>query len=152
MSEYVMSHLAQTLVVVGLVLLAIEIIVLGFATFILFYIGCASILTGILIGVDVLPAEFLMASTSIAVLSCLVALVSWKPLKRMQNSVISSAPTNDMVGHRFMLPQDLNEGKSITMRYSGIDWVVRSEKPIMLGLEVEITKVSVGQLQVKAVD
>lgn len=152
MLEYVVSHLAESLVVAGLVLLAIEIIVLGFATFILFYIGCASIITGGLIGLDILPADVLVASTAVAILTCVVALFSWKPLKRMQNHVVSSTPPNDMIGHRFMLPQDLAKGESITMRYSGIEWVVRSDKPIMLGLEVEITKVSVGQLEVKVVE
>jgi len=152
MFEYVMSHLGQSLLVFGLILLAIEVLVLGFATFILFYIGCASILTGTLIGLNVLPNDMLMASTSIAIWSVVIALISWKPLKAMQNNVVTTRPANDMIGHRFMLPQDILTGSTITMNYSGIDWVVRSDKPILLGLEVEIVDVSVGQLQVKAVE
>jgi len=152
MLEYVLSHLAQTLVVVGLILLAIEVLVLGFATFILFYIGCASILTGTFIGLDILPNDPSMASVSLAVLSLIIAMISWKPLKAMQSSVDSSTPANDMIGHRFMLPQDITHNSTIVMRYSGIDWVVRSDQPILLGLEVEIVTVSVGQLKVKVVE
>ena len=46
--EYIFSHLAQTLIVVGLILLAIEVLVLGFSTFVLFFIGIGTIITGIL--------------------------------------------------------------------------------------------------------
>jgi len=151
MLEYVMSHLGQTLLVLGLILLAIEVVVLGFATFVLFYIGCAAIITGTLIGLNVLPNDMLIASASVAIFTLLVALVSWKPLKAMENNVVSTTPSNDMIGHRFMLAEDLLVGTTIIMNYSGIDWVVQSDESILLGLEVEIVYISVGQLKVKAV-
>jgi len=66
--------------------------------------------------------------------------------------VEQTKPSNDMIGHRFMLDQDIAQGQSITMKYSGIDWLVRSEKPILLGLEVEIIDISVGRMQVKVVE
>lgn len=152
MFEYIMSNFAQTLIVTGLLLLSIEILILGFATFVLFYLGCGLIITGVLVAVDILPSDFLIASITLAIISGLIALLTWKPLKRLQNEVVSSTPANDMIGHRFMLPQDLDEGGSIKMSYSGIDWIVRADTAIVLGLEVEIIKVSVGELKVKPVE
>jgi len=152
MLEFVIAHLGQSLIVVGLILLAIEILILGFATFVLFYIGCGAIITGILISMGIIPSELLFASSSVALLSGLIAVVSWRPLKSLQNNVEHTKPSNDMIGHRFMLDQDIAQGQSITMKYSGIDWLVRSEKPILLGLEVEIIDISVGRMQVKVVE
>jgi len=144
--------MGQTLIVVGLILLAIEILVLGFSTFVLFYIGCGAIITGILISMGILPRDLLFASGSVAVISGIVALVSWRPLKSLQSNVEYSKPSNDMIGDRFLLDQDLAQGQSITVKYSGIDWIVRSDKPILLGCEVEIVDVSVGKMQVQAIE
>lgn len=148
MLEYMQSHLSQTLMVVGLLLLAIEILVLGFSTFVLFYLGCATIITGILISFKVLPEDMLIASGVIAVLSAIIAVVSWKPLKALQNDVEVSKTTNDMIGHRFVLEQDLKLGQSITLRYSGIDWAVSAKQAISQGVEVEVTDITVGRMVV----
>ena len=59
--EYILSHLPQTLIVVGLILLAIEVMVLGFSTFVLFFIGLGTIMTGALMAVGLLPETLLMA-------------------------------------------------------------------------------------------
>lgn len=149
--DYITDNLAQSLIILGLVLLAIEVLVLGFSTFVLFFVGIASIITGILIGINVLDHNVVDASLSVGVLSAIIAAVSWKPFKMMQNNVGSTEVTNDMIGNKFTLPEEVAPGHSITCHYSGIDWQVSSDDKIMLGFEVEITHVSVGKLRVKKV-
>ncbi len=149
---YIFSHLAQTLIVLGLILLAIEILVLGFSTFVLFFIGIATIASGILMAVEIIPETLLSALLATAIIAALLALFGWKPMKRMQNRVELTQVHNDMIGHRFVLPEALTIGQSITHRYSGIDWQVKAKEPLPAGTEVKIISMEVGILTVERAD
>lgn len=150
--EYITAHLPQTLVVLGLILLAIEVIVLGFSTFVLFFIGIGTIVTGLLMTIGFIPTTGLTSLFATAIISSLIALVSWKPMKRMQNKVELKQVDNGMIGHQFVLPDDLNSGQTIHHRYSGIDWQVKSKQNLVAGTEVKIIKMEVGLLTVELVD
>lgn len=147
--EYILLHLPQTLVVLGLILLAIEGLVLGFSTFVLLFIAIGSIITGILIALGLFPPTLLNALLATAIISTLIAIVSWKPMKRMQNKVETQKVDNGMIGHRFVLPEDLNLGHTIIHRYSGINWQVKAKQPLVAGTEVKITYMEVGLLTVE---
>jgi inner membrane protein len=150
--EYILLHLPQTLVVLGLILLAIEGLVLGFSTFVLLFIAIGSIVTGIFIALGLFPATLLNALLATAIISTLVALVSWKPMKRMQNKVETQNVDNGMIGHRFTLAEDLNLGHTIIHRYSGINWQVKAKQTLVAGTEVKITYMEVGLLTVEKAD
>lgn len=150
--EYISTHLPQTLVVIGLILLAFEVWVLGFSTFVLFFIGVGTIVSGILMALSIIPETFLSSLLATAIISTIVAVFGWKPMKRLQNKVESSSVTNDMIGHQFILADDLSHGKTSQHRYSGIDWQVRAKQPIAAGTEVKIIKMQVGILTVEKVD
>lgn len=145
------EHLAETLIVIGLILLAVEILVLGFSTFVLFFLGLAALVTGGLMYISLVPATLFGAMGSMAVLTALLAVLLWKPLKRIQADTAPKEVTSDLIGHRFYLPEALLPGESITYRYSGINWNVRSQEPAAAKQEVEVIKVSVGELQVRPV-
>ncbi|GGD59468.1 NfeD family protein [Lacimicrobium alkaliphilum] len=145
------EHLAETLIVVGLALLAIEILVLGFSTFVLFFVGLAALVTGGLMYISLVPATLFGAIGSMAVLTALLAAILWQPMKRIQAKTEPEQVTSDLIGYRFYLPEALLPGESITYRYSGINWNVRSNAPIIAKQEVEVTKVSVGELEVRPV-
>jgi inner membrane protein len=145
---YFLAHLAQSFIVLGLILLAIEILVLGFSTFVLFFIGIGAIVTGTLIALGIIPETFLNALLATAIISTAVALISWKPMKNMQNKVESKDVKNDMIGHQFILAKDLLIGQTITHRYSGIDWQIKAKQPLSAGTEVKIIAVEVGLLTV----
>lgn len=149
--EYILSNLPQTLIVLGLILLAIEVLVLGFSTFFLFFIGIGAIATGILMAMGLIPETVLDSLLATAIISTVVALVSWKPMKNIQNKVDLNPVNNDMVGHQFVLPDELLIGKTITHRYSGIDWQVKAEEPLTAGTPVRIIKIEVGLLTVEPV-
>lgn len=149
--EYILSHLPQSLIVLGLILLAIEVIVLGFSTFVLFFMGIGSIATGALMSFGLFEATILNSLLSIAIISTLVAIFSWKPMKNMQNKVEVTQVDNGMIGHQFTITETLNIGQTITHHYSGITWKVKSKEQINAGTEVEITEMQVGLLTVKSV-
>lgn len=150
--EYILLHLPQSLIVLGLILLAIEVMVLGFSTFVLFFIGVGTIITGALMAIGFIPETILMSLLATAILSTLIALFSWKPMKRMQNKVDEKQVNNDVIGHQFILTNELAIGKTITHRYSGINWQVKAKQHLLAGIEVKIIAMEVGLLTVEAVD
>ena len=149
--EYIFLHLPQALVVLGLILLAIEVLVLGFSTFVLFFVGLGTIITGILMALGILPTSMLNALLATAVISTIVALISWQPMKRLQNKGEIHQVKNGMIGEKFTLPEDLAVGKTITHRYSGINWQVKANESLTAGTEVKITEMQVGLLTVEQV-
>ena len=150
--EYIFSHLAQILIVIGLVLLAVDVLVLGFSTFFLFFLGIGAIATGTLMVLGIIPETLLSSLLAIAIISAVVALLSWKQIKNIQNRVESNHINNDMIGHQFVLPEELALGKTISHRYSGIDWQVKAKEQLPAGTEVKIVKVEVGLLTVERID
>ena len=149
--DYIFLHLPQALVVLGLTLLAIEILVLGFSTFVLFFVGLGTIFTGILMALGLLPETMLNALLATAISSTVVALISWQPMKRLQNKGEIHQVKNGMIGEQFTLAEDLPLGKTITHRYSGINWQVKANVTLLAGTEVKITEMQVGLLTVEQV-
>tara|TARA_R110001583_G_scaffold9433_5_gene44779 strand:+ start:5630 stop:6085 length:456 start_codon:yes stop_codon:yes gene_type:complete len=149
--EYILSHLPQTLIVVGLVLLAIEVMVLGFSTFVLFFIGLGSIITGALMAMGVIPQTLMMSLLATAIISSFIAIFTWKPMKRMQNKVEVKQINNDMIGHQFYLSEELALGRTVKHQYSGITWQVKAKEALPVGTEVKIVKMEVGILTVERV-
>ncbi|NRA55002.1 MAG: NfeD family protein [Gammaproteobacteria bacterium] len=148
---YILDNLAQSYIVLGLILLTIEVTVFGFSTFVLFFVGIATIITGGLIAAELVPATVLASLLTTAVVSLVVALVSWRPLKSFQNDVEVTKVDNDMVGHRFFLSEDLSVGRTVNHRYSGIDWQLQAKENLALGTHVSIVEVKVGILVVSKV-
>jgi membrane protein implicated in regulation of membrane protease activity len=136
------------LVVLGVALLVIEVGVFGFSLFILFFVGLACILTGILMAIGIMPESLMMAFGSVAVLSLALALSLWKPLKKMQDSGGSKEVKGEFIGHSFMLASPVSATQVSLHRMSGVDWSVKSDMPIAAGTLVEVTKVEVGELTV----
>ncbi|MFT4939415.1 MAG: hypothetical protein ACI88A_002457 [Paraglaciecola sp.] len=148
--DWVSNNLAESLLIVGLALLVIEVVVLGFSTFVLFFVGLAALITGGLLYIGALPDSMLSALSSTAVFTALLAVFLWRPLKSMQNKVESKKVTSDLVGHSFVLVEKVAPGLSPIYRYSGIDWKLISDQELSSGTMVEVTNVDVGSFTVKA--
>ena len=146
--DWINQNMIEFLLIIGMLLLGIEVLVLGFSTFVLFFVGLAALLTAGLIYIEVVPSTMLSAVLSLGVLSALGALFLWKPLKKMQSSVEKNQVQNDFIGLRFTLDQDLSKGTSVTYRYSGIEWKLQSELEIKAGSEVEVVITEVGVFHV----
>lgn len=149
--DIIANNLAQSLFIVGLILLVIEVTVLGFSTFVLFFVGLAAMATGALVYVGVLPNSLLSASFSTGVMTALAALVLWKPLKRIQSKVSTKKTKSEFTDHQFFLKEAVSPTRSPKYHYSGIEWSLVSEEPIEAGTKVEVTEAEVGKLHIKAI-
>jgi membrane protein implicated in regulation of membrane protease activity len=148
--DWVSNNLAESLIIVGLALLVVEVVVLGFSTFVLFFVGLAAVITGGLMRIGFLPDSMLAALSSIGVLTALLAIFLWRPLKSMQNNVERKKVTSDLVGHSFILSEAVSMSSNPVYRYSGIDWQLSSEKELSAGTLVEVTGVAVGKFIIQA--
>jgi membrane protein implicated in regulation of membrane protease activity len=140
--------LSQWLFMVGVGLLVIEIAFLGFATFVLFFVGLAMLVTGGLMVVEILPQTINSAVIAVSILSIGSAFLLWKPLKNLQSSSEDSDIEVGIVGHRFQLKTDISPERPGEHAYSGITWKVVSEQAIAKAAHVKVVKADVGQLTV----
>ena len=149
--EYLAENLSQTLIVFGLILLAIEVLVLGFSTFVLFFLGLGFTATGILMTFDLIPETILTSLLATAIIATVIAIFSWKPMKILQNKAGKKQVSNDIIGHQFTLTEALIAGQTSIYRYSGIDWKITAAQPLPAGTQVKIIAMEVGLLTVEQV-
>ena len=143
---------SQWLLILGISLLVIEIAFLGFATFVLFFVGLAMLVTGALMALGVLPEGINIAVIAVSLLSIAAAIVLWKPLKNIQSPTEEENIEVGFVGHRFQLDADIAPDQLGSYAYSGIVWVVVSNREIAKTTWVKVVQADVGQLTVVAVD
>jgi membrane protein implicated in regulation of membrane protease activity len=147
--NWISNNLSEILIMAGLALLVIEVVVLGFSTFVLFFVGLAAVAAGVLMIVGVVPDSMLSALFSVGVLTALSAMILWRPLKSMQGNVESKKVTSDLVGHSFILNDAVSMTKNPVYRYSGIDWNLSSKQELSAGTLVEVIGVAVGKFIVQ---
>jgi len=143
---------SQWLLILGISLLVIEIAFLGFATFVLFFVGLAMLVTGALMALGVLPEGINIAVIAVSLLSIAAAIVLWKPLKNIQSPTEEGNIEVGFVGHRFQLDADIAPDQPGSYAYSGIVWVVVSDRAIAKATSVKVVQADVGQLTVVSVD
>ncbi len=148
---WVLNNLTESLLILGIVLLAIEIVVLGFSSFVLFFVGCAAVATAGLLYVGIIPDTMLAAMFSTGLLTALSAFLLWKPLKGMQANVDTSKVKSDLVGHRFILAEDVAPELTPKYHYSGINWKLIATDNLVVGTRVEVIQVDVGKFHIKAI-
>ncbi|MEH6445487.1 MAG: NfeD family protein [Oceanospirillaceae bacterium] len=146
------QNMAESLLIAGLVVLVIEVLVLGFSTFFLFFLGIGLISTGLIFFAGAVEQTAIAALVSVSLISSVAAIILWQPLKKMQNTVEDKQVNSDIIGYRFRLEEALAENSVIVHQYSGISWKISSDQPIALGVEVEVLAVSVGKMKVKRVE
>ena len=146
------QNLIETFLIIGILLLIIEIAVLGFSTFFLFFTGLAAIVTSILMWLGVLPETFVYSLVSVSVLTTVFAVVLWKPMSNMQKHVDTTRAKSDLIGHSFILPQAIIASampdQKPQYQFSGILWRLESATDIAQGTRVQVSQVDVGVLWV----
>jgi membrane protein implicated in regulation of membrane protease activity len=148
---WVNNNLAESLLILGILLLATEVVVLGFSSFVLFFVGCAAVVTAGLLYVGFIPDTMLAAMFSTGLLTALSAVLLWKPLKSIQTDVDTTKVKSDLVGHRFVLVEDVAPELSPEHHYSGINWKLIASENLAAGTRVEVTQVDVGKFHIKAI-
>lgn len=144
---------SRLLGVIGLALIIIEIAVLGFSTLFLLFVGLGCLGTAVLIGLSILPDNWLYAILATAVQSAIWWFFLWKPLKNMQHRQQTPHDQPSGFGHiEFILESDVTEEAFSEHTYSGIRWTVKLSEgvpPLTQGTPVRVTKSEVGVLWVE---
>lgn len=147
--DWIFNNLTQSLAIIGLLLLAVEIMVLGFSTFVLFFVGVAALLSSAAMYLGILPESVANALLAIGILTTLEVVFLWKPLKKMQTKVDTTKAKGDLVGHTFVLVENVAPGLSPSYHYSGIHWKLLSDTELAAGTKVEVTDVEVGVFHIQ---
>ncbi len=149
MINWLLQHLPEGLMVLGLAALITEVVMLGFATFILLFFGLSLLITGLLMQLGVLPADWVTALWSNALLTSILGIALWKPLQRLQNKTDTKPVRNDFAEQSFVLEQDVDQRGLATHHYSGVKWKLKSQQPIAAGTLVKVVRTEVGVLWVE---
>lgn len=154
--QWFAENMVETYLIIGVALLIIEIAVLGFSTFFLFFAGLGAIVTSLLIWLGVVPDDFFVSLACFAGATAVLALALWKPLAKMQSNVDTTRPQSDIIGHSFILADAVQAAipkqQQPTYHYSGIDWHLQSEQDLAKGTKVEVVQTDVGTLWIKAAE
>ncbi len=146
--EWLNNSLSGIFLFLGIGLLAIEMLVFGFSSFILFFLGLAFVITGVLLLLGLLLSTLTTALVAVVILTIVIALLLWKPLKEMQIHVDDKPINADFIGHSFVLSKDIEPGQTITYDYSGTQWTIKSSETLKAGIEVKVLAVDVGEFTV----
>jgi len=155
-AEYINTHHAEFWIMLGFVMLVIEVST-GLVTGLLLFGGIGAIITGILMMTGLLNETWEVGLASSGICAAIVALLLWKPLKKLQNTDVPEKDnSSDLVGYEFVLQQDISLLKTGTIQYSGIEWNVEIYKDagvdkIKAATRVVVCSVEVGRFKVKPV-
>ena len=115
----------------------IELSIMGLSGPLLFF-AIACLITGVMVSfgiVDTWQMEVLL----VGVITALVALVLWKPLKTFQNQGSGKDTSSDMIGLRVPASEGITKQEG-SIRYSGINWMAR------LPVNSDVVKIEKGEL------
>lgn len=157
MFEYIDGHQAGFWIAVGFILLALEILVFGFTTIVMFFAGLGAITTGLLMKMGMLDLTWTAGIACFGISTGIYSILLWKPFQRIQNNTIpEQEESSDMVGLEFVIEEDITSLNTGSTKYSGIDWKVEIDKSagvdsLSKGQRVSVVAVDVGIFRVKAV-
>jgi len=153
--DYIHTHQAEFWIAIGFLLLAIEVLVMGFTTLFLFFIGLGALVTGFLMMTGFLPQTWIAGISSLGICSAIVAGALWRPMRRMQGKRTPKKDvSSDFTGLEFVLEHDVTTLTPGKTRYSGVEWKVEIDREagvdsIPAGQHVVVTSVEVGLFKVK---
>ena len=148
--EMIVNNMGQSLAIAGIALLILEVAILGFSTFFLAFLGVSLLVSSGLMYLGVIPEDWISALFANAILTCVFALVLWKPLKKMQEAKGETTIHSDFAELTFTLEADVSPTSTYSYAYSGIEWVLKSEQPLTKGTQVKVVKKDVGVFCIEA--
>lgn len=151
--SFLETHLAESLMISGIVFLIVEMLVLGFSTFILVFLGLSFLISGLVMSAGFVSESVISALWLNSILTTAIAMLLWKPLKRMQqHKGEPSEIQSDFIGQELMLEDDVDLNGKTQYLYSGVYWKLKSKTPLAKGCHVRVTKADVGVLWVEPIE
>jgi membrane protein implicated in regulation of membrane protease activity len=150
-TAYISANHAHLFYVIAGLSFLVELTVMGLSGPLLFF-AIASFVTAILISMGLISGWEAEIFT-LGVLTAIIALLLWKPLKRFQNCSDGSDNSSDMIGRQVPVSKTVNLAEG-SIRYSGIDWSSRLDEgagveSINEGMQCIITSVDGNIMLVK---
>lgn len=152
--DYIANHQGEFWLIFGFTMLAIE-VVTGFTVGIFLFGGLGAITTGLLMTFGILPETWVAGIASTGISSGVITSLLWKPLKKLQGDSPSAKDnSSDLIGHEFVLDNDVTLTQPGSTHYSGITWKVLIDKDagvdsMQAGQRVSVSSVDVGVFKVK---
>ncbi|MDH5409361.1 MAG: NfeD family protein, partial [Gammaproteobacteria bacterium] len=84
MIEYIQTHQAGFWITLGFILLALEVLVFGFTTIVMFFAGLGAITAGLLMQFGVLPETWIAGISCFGISTGIYSVLLWKPMHRIQ--------------------------------------------------------------------
>lgn len=151
--DYITHHQAEFWLMLGFALLVAEVIT-GFTVGVFLFAGLASLLTGALMNFAVLPETWIAGIACTGVSSGVITAVLWRPMKALQgNKAAAKDNSSDLVGHEFILANEITLAQPGQVQYSGVSWRVEIDKQantesLPAAQRVVVTSVEVGKFTV----
>lgn len=151
--DYIVTHQAEFWLVVGFALLALEVLT-GFTVGVFLFAGLAGLVTGGLMLAGVLPETWIAGISSTGISTGVITALLWKQLKKLQGDRPAAKDnSSDLVGHTFVVENEITKTKPGITHYSGISWRVEIANDadvdvIAAGKTVKVSSVEVGLFKV----
>jgi membrane protein implicated in regulation of membrane protease activity len=104
--------------------------------------------------VGIIPETVSWALISTAVFTAVLAALLWRRLYSLQNSVDHKRADSDLIGHTFILSENVEAALPLKEKplyqYSGVNWYLDALEDIAKGTRVEVVQADVGTLLIKA--
>lgn len=120
--EYFLENTAHLWYLIAGISFVIELSVMGLSGPLLFF-AISSLTTGILVNIGFIDS-WQSEIFTVGLLTAIVTIVLWKPLKSLQNSKNKTDNSSDMIGLTVLATTEINVSSG-TIRYSGINWQAR---------------------------
>jgi len=130
MQTFLENHQLIWYAIAGLSLV-LELGIMGLSGPLLFF-AIASAATGILVNIGLI-AGWQSEVLVVGLLTAVITIVLWKPLKKMQNSRRKTDDSSDMIGLQVPACDDITKTTG-SVRYSGVNWNARLAENV----EVEV--------------
>lgn len=149
---WIMENPGTFWIILGFVFLAIEVTAFGLGSGFLLFGSIGALLTGIAVWLQLIPAQWLFSVGAFGVISAVSAAVLWGPLKQLQSGTpMGQDRSSDLIGHEFLLQQQLTATEHGKTKFSGVDWRVEIDLEheqavdhVDIGRRVEVTRVNAG--------
>ena len=152
--NYIASHQAEFWLVMGMALLAAEVLT-GFTVGVFLFAGIGALVTGGLMSFGIIAETWIAGISTTGISTGVVTALLWKPLKNLQgDKPIKKDNSSDFVGYTFVTENEITTTKTGNTQYSGISWRVEIDEGagvdvIEAGKHVVVSSVEVGVFKVK---
>ncbi len=149
--DFPLVYLPEIFFAIGIFFLLIEIVFLGFSTFVLFFLAIGCIATSFLLFLGTIPLAVDKALLATSLISVGSAVVLWRFLKQLTSEKNESQVDEGFVNHEFTLSETISRTSPGSYRYSSVTWQVVPYKDVALqaGMKVEVVSVEVGRFFVQ---